>query len=195
MAMIGSNTLLGAARQNVIQASDNGLFGRELITSQPLGATQSQAQAAALAQNLDRVTLTWPGLQTIIPEIAIVGTDGGAGFTADGVLSVPAMGLLSSICSLLPPEENPGQATSYASAFFALDSQAPALDITAYKALRAAGVCAPFLDPTTGIEFQSGITTSQAPGRKEIARRKMADYLQDSMASFARKYSKKMKMM
>lgn len=192
VAMTGSATLLGAARQNAEIASNNGLFGRKLLTSMPLGSTQAQAQAAALAQNLDRVSYTWPGLQTIIPEIALVGVAGGAGFTVDGVIDVPAMGLLASISSLLPPEENPGQQTRFASAFFALESGAPPLDITSYKALRAAGVCAPFLDPTSGIEFQSGVTTSQAPGRKEQARRNMADFIQDSIAQIARKYSKKM---
>jgi hypothetical protein len=192
VSMIGSPALTGAAEQNVISASNNGLFGRKLITSEMLGATQATAQANALGFDEDRVYFTWPGLQTIIPEIALVGVEGGSGFTADGVIDVPAMGLLASICSLLPPEENPGQATRFSSAFFALDSLAPTLDITNYKALRAAGVCAPFLDTETGMEFQSGVTTSQAPGRKEIARRNMADFIQDSSAQLARKYSKKM---
>ena len=66
------------------------------------------------------------------------------------------------------------------------------MDITSYKALRAAGVAAPILSEDTGIEFQSGITTSQAPGRKNISRRNMADYIQDSGGQIARKYSKKM---
>jgi hypothetical protein len=51
-----------------------------------------------------------------------------------------------------------------------------------YKDLKANGICAPRVDRTAGSIFQSGVTTDLTQARKTQARRKMADFIQDSIA-------------
>lgn len=56
----------------------------------------------------------------------------------------------------------------------------PALARADYIALRAAGVAA--LEQDDGYAFVSGVTTSLVPGKEQITRRRMADFLQLSIA-------------
>lgn len=51
-----------------------------------------------------------------------------------------------------------------------------------YVALRAAGISALYRDADGSFSFRSGRTTSLTPGKEEIARRRMADYLILSIA-------------
>lgn len=59
-----------------------------------------------------------------------------------------------------------------------------------YIAFKAAGICA--LESDDGFGFVSGVTTSLTPGKEEITRRRMTDYLQISIANTL-KYSVKKK--
>jgi hypothetical protein len=59
-----------------------------------------------------------------------------------------------------------------------------------YKALKAAGICA--LEDNEGFAFVSGVTTSLTNGKTQITRRRMADFLQLSVAD-ALKHSVKKK--
>ncbi len=188
-----SATLLPAGRQNALDASNNGLFGRKFVTGSPFGLTMSAA-IALLTANLrsDRLYFTWPYWRTVIPEIRTRGTAGGAGFTDDGVITVRADGPLASIMSQLPPEEDPGQATGLLGAFFEVDSAGEDLGLDAYAALRAAGICAPRVDEDDGSLYQSGVTTSSDSARTEIMRRNFADFLQDTYARLAGPFSKRL---
>jgi len=56
----------------------------------------------------------------------------------------------------------------------------PALTRSDYITLRDAGICA--LENDDGFVFLSGVTTSLTPGKTEMTRRRMADYLQHSLA-------------
>lgn len=49
-----------------------------------------------------------------------------------------------------------------------------------YIAFKAAGICA--MERLDGVGFVSGVTTSLTPGLEEVTRRRMADYLQISLA-------------
>ena len=95
---------------------------------------------------------------------------------------------------MLPPERNPAQAappaTTALAAVLGLDSSAPVLSMNDYIALRAAGVVAGRIDKAVGPMLQSGVTTSLVPGEKNIARRRMADFLQDSIAGALVSFSK-----
>lgn len=178
-------------RQNAIDASNGGCSGRKFITGSPLGFTQAQAIADVATWRSDRVFYTWPAWKTTISEIAEKGAlAGGLGFTDDGVITVRADGPLASICCQLPPENNPGEATGLIEAFFAVEDSAGDLGLGEYTALRAAGICAPRRDVDDGSIYQSGVTSTLERGRTTIARRKMADFIQDTFAVIAGPYNK-----
>lgn len=179
-----------AGRQNAIDASNAGCLGRKFIYGAALGLSRSQAIAQKDTMRSDRLYYTWPYWKVRIPEIALLGEAGGDGFTADGIITVRSDGPLASICCRLPPEENPGQATDLIDAFFAVSSP-ERMDIGTYKLLRAEGIAAPRVDPDDGPLYQSGVTTSSDLARKNIARRNMADFIQDSLTALAGPYSKK----
>jgi hypothetical protein len=71
-----------------------------------------------------------------------------------------------------------------------LQRNAPQLDMAEYVTLRARGIMAPRLDAVSGPIFQSGITSSIISGQKNVARRRMADFIQDSIARRMNIYSK-----
>ena len=173
-------------------ASNNGFAGRKYTRSGALGITLSQAEADVAQLRSDRVFYTWPGWQVAIPEIQVRGAAGGVGFTDSGVITLRAAGTLTKINALLPPEENPGQATNLLTNFFAVENLGFGLTANDYRALKAAGICAPRVDRVSGSIFQSGVTSSLISGRTTQARRKMADFIQDSIARAMVPFSKKL---
>jgi hypothetical protein len=185
-----SDAVIRAGRSNAIEASNGGLFGRKFITGAPLGYSLAQARTDVANWRSDRVFYTYPGWQVRIPEIAFRGTAGGAGFTADGIISVRGDMPLATICSQLPPENNPGQQTGLIDSFFQVESVGVNFGISEYIALKAAGICAPRKDRVAGSIYQSGVTSDLTSGRTTIARRKMADFLQDSQATLLIPYIK-----
>jgi len=138
---------------------------------------------------LDRVLYCWPAVQTKIGDLVGERLRGADGFYYDeGVVDMPASGWMASILSLLQPERNPGQTSDPVprclSTVYGLGRGTPALQMSHYKLFRAKGVCALRDDPDQGWQFQSGITTNIAEStRKTIARRRMADYIQQSLAA------------
>ena len=58
--------------------------------------------------------------------------------------------------------------------------------------MKAAGICGIRIDRTSGPVFQSGITTSLVSGRTRISRRRMADFIQDSLARQGNLYVKQL---
>jgi hypothetical protein len=186
-----SNSVRRKGRQNAIDASAGGCRGRVFVARPPLGTPPSMAMGAAEPgigpYRHKRLVYTFPGVATKVRRIADRGTAGGAGFTADGVVDVGSDGFLCSIMSQLPPEENPGQQTAFLGAVLSLESSPNAqdYDINTYIAFKAAGICAPIIED--GIAgFQSGVTSvdpSQHPAQAPIATRRMADFIQDSLAN------------
>lgn len=187
-----SEAVIRKGRANAIDASAQGMFGRKFICSAGLGMTQSQAQADVANYRHERLSYTWPGWRVRVPEIAEVGSANGFGFTDDGVITVRGDAPLATINCRLNPEENPGQATGLIDEFFAVEELATPLNMDAYIALKAAGICAPRVDPYVGSIYQSGITSSLQPGLTTQARRKMADFIQDTLARRALPFSKKL---
>ena len=104
-----SDSVVRDGRANVIKATECGLFARIFITGDPIGTTATQIIANVASFRRDRVFYTGKALKVRIPEIAAVGTAGGVGFTADGIISVRPDGPLTTICATLPPENNPGE--------------------------------------------------------------------------------------
>lgn len=194
-----SNAVRTKLRTNAIEASAAGCFGRMAVVRPPLGTAKTVALSGSSAPGVgayrdQRVIYTYPGVNTFVPAIAARGTAGGAGFTADGNVDVGADGFMSSILSQLSPEENPGQLTAFASAVNGLESGAPDLEMADYVQFRAKGIAAPRMDDGTMI-FQSGVTSVDPgtyPQLRNIARRRMADFIQDSLARRVKSYGKKL---
>ena len=159
-------------------------------TSSATGATTDSVfgvAASDAAGRSDRVIYTWTGIRQYNPDavgISIETATGGT--TTDGVLDLTACGHLCSVLSQIPPERNPGELTALTTSALAtiLGQQrgAPVLTRADYEIMKAGGICGIRIDRATGPVFQSGITTSLVSGRTRISRRRMADFIQDSLA-------------
>lgn len=196
-----SNTVRRKLCENAIDASAIGCFGRMTVLRTPLGITKNAALSKVAEPGIgayrdQRVIYCWPQANTFVPIIGRVGLAGGDGFTADGNIDVGADGFMASILSQLPPEENPGQLTQFAIGVNSLETSPNAQNLTIddYKLFRANGVAALRVDEGTAI-FQSGITSVDPalfPQLRNIARRRMADFIQDSLARRLRAFGKKL---
>ncbi len=188
-----SDTIVREGRANVVKATSCGLdASRKFLTGDPLGTSISDILANVALFRSDRVFYTGKGLKVRIPGIAERGVAGGIGFTVDGVITVRPDGPLATVCAIRPPEENPGQQTNLIDDFFEVDTFGDTVEIEAYKAFKREGVIVPRITSKTGTTFQSGVTSSLESGRKTAARRKMADFLGDSMAQQAMPFAKKL---
>ena len=169
-------------------------------TSSASGSTTDSifgVAAVDAAGRSDRVIYTWTGIRQYNPDavgISIETATGGT--TTDGVLDLTAAGHLCSVLSQIAPERNPGELTAITqSALVTILGQqrgAPVLTKTDYEVMKAAGICGIRIDRTSGPVFQSGITTSLVSGRTRISRRRMADFIQDSLARQANLYVKQL---
>lgn len=196
-----SNTVRKLIRTNVNLASAGGCFGRMGCVRPPLGTTKATALSGSTEPGVgatrdQRIVYNFPGINTFVPAIAKRGQSGGAGFTADGNVDVGSDGFCVSVMTQLPPEENPGQLTAFTTAVNGLETSTNASGLVEddYVAFKAKGICAPRMDDGTCI-FQSGCTSvdpSVYPQLKDIARRRMADFIQDTIARRGKGYSKKL---
>jgi hypothetical protein len=196
-----SNTVRRGLRANATQASAIGMFGRMACIRTPLGTTRALAESPVVEPGVgayrdQRTIYCYPQASTFVPIIARRGVAGGAGFTATGVVDVGADGFMASILSQLPPEENPGQLTAFTDGVVGLESSpnAQGFTIEDYTNFRAKGIAALRIDDGTAI-FQSGVTSvdpSVSPNLRNIARRRMADFIQDTLARRLKSFGKKL---
>lgn len=196
-----SNAIRQRIRSNVIQASADGLRGRMGTIRPPLKTTRATARGSAApgvgATRDQRVVYTYPGANTFVPQIASRGLAGGNGFTVDGRIDTGFDSWVASTMSQLPPEENPGQLTGYMTAIVAIEvgnTDVQDMTIDDYKAFKRAGIAALRIDEGTAI-IQSGKTSVNPvtyPNLQNINRRRMADFIQDSIAFRLRSYNKKL---
>jgi hypothetical protein len=173
---------------------------RAAATSSATGsATDSSFGVAATdaAGRSDRVIFNWLGVRLSLP--AAVGSSiqlASGAYTTDGVIDVSPVGHCASTLSQLPPERNPGEfsdiTASALSTVLGFQTAAPTLSINDYTLLKAAGVMSLRNDRTTGFVWQSGITSSLTAGRKNVSRRRMADFIQDSVAERLNLYAKRL---
>lgn len=197
-----SNAVRSTVRSTVLDASANGCYGRLGFIRPPLKTTRvvaksTTSQPGVGAYRDQRIVYCYPGVQTYVPQIALRGTAGGAGFTADGLIDTGFDSWAVALCSQLPPEENPGQETPFLSGITAIEagnSDVQGMVIGDYRAFRAAGIAAPRIDG--GVAFmQSGVTSVDPlvyPNLKNIARRRMADFIQDTLALRLLAFGKKL---
>jgi len=189
-----SSTIAAKLRSHVLESSAVGV-GRVAIISPPLSTVTVDAAIATAAPGVgatrdERVVYTWPGARVFIQEAVnfrLRTADGNT--TIDGILDQTFDGWMSSLLSNLPPERNPGQASAPVPQVFSpILGYQRGIDVTqlsmgAYINLRANGVAALRVDRTVGPVIQSGITSSLTSGQRNINRRRMADFIQDSCAN------------
>ena len=197
------DTTVNAALCSHEQAVTSTGKSRIAVLSPGLGtkslATVIGNTAPGVGANRDEGTIyTWPGYQTFVPEaagVAVLGADGSSYTT--GQLDTHGDAWLASIMSQLAPYYDPAQNDGPVPIVmsnvlgFSRGTPASTLDFSAYAALKAAGVCAGISDPDFGFVFQDGVTTSLVAGRTTIVRKRMAGWIEDSLASGLKIYRNK----
>lgn len=199
-----SSTIRSTLKTLAINKSARG-FGTTVSISPDLSLNTSSTTALTTvtgntspgvgAQRDERTFYDWPAVRTLVPEAVNIGIATADGQTTyDGVIDVTTDGWMACIMGNLAPERNPGEHTdTTANALAPVLGYArgtPILDMNAWTLMRQRGIAGIRMDPTTGPEFQSGVTTSLTNGQKNINRRKMADYIEDSLAQILKPFSK-----
>jgi len=196
-----SNVVRNAVRSNADSASAE-VRGRMGAIRPPLNTKRSVAKSGSMQPGVgayrdQRVIYAYPGVATFLPQIARRGVSGGAGFTVDGIIDVGFDVFVVSVCSQLPPEENPAQQTDFLLGVLSLEkgnADVQTLTMADYIAFKAAGIAAPRIDNGTPI-IQSGVTSvdpSITPNLKNINRRRMADFIEDSLALRLQAFNKRL---
>lgn len=196
-----SNTIRQKTRSNAIVAS-KALFGRMDCIRPPLGiTTRAQAQSTTTQPGVgayrdERTIYCYPGGNTSVPQIGLRGLAGGAGFTADGNIDVGFATWVSSVMSQLAPEENPGQLTGFMALLNGLEVGNPDVQnmtVDDYEAFKRSGIAALYMDGGVA-SIQSGVTSVDPQVNSALVainRRRMADFIQDSIAIAIKPYVKK----
>lgn len=200
-----SITIIWAARRtsairqalaaNANSASGNGPARVCCVSADPsAGTTAGQAAAATTAaiglaaadaypQPADRVIICYPQHQIVVPDFGNIAVT----INLDGMMAVTL--------SNFPEEMNPGASNQYIQAITAPE-QAFVLNPLAkqdYANLIAAGVCALYFDRQAGWQFINGVTAANSvlyPTRVPIKRRRMADFIEDTLGDIASPYLK-----
>lgn len=142
-------------------------------------------------QRDESVIETWPGVNVFQRKAVNVRCKGADGNTyTDGNLDLSGKGNLASVLSLLLPERNPGEATDTTALGLARVQGyqrgiTTTLNMDVYKLFKSKGVCALKWTKVNGASravYQSGVTTSLTAGEEGIGRRRLANYIQDSIA-------------
>ncbi len=195
-----SNALRQKAKDNAIRASF-GLYGRMCTVRPPLNTSRLNAKSTVTQPGVgsyraERLIYSYPGANTNIPQIGTRGAAGGAGFTADGNIDVGFDSWTASTMSQLAPEENPGQLTGFMALINGLEVgnlDVQNMNMDDYVAFKHVGIAALRMDSGVAI-IQSGVTSvdpAQQPALVAINRRRMADFIQDSLAIVLKQYIKK----
>ena len=187
-----SATIRTKLKTHELVASGAGI-GRIAVVSPPLTTVSTTAACADASPGVgatrdESVIYCWPGGQTFVPEAAGITLNTADGLTtSDGMLDDRGDGWMASVLSNLPPERNPGQSGPPVDTVLApvagLQRGLVNLGVQDYTALRAAGIAGLRIDRVVGPIFQSGVTSSLVAGKKNINRRRMANYIQDSVAA------------
>jgi hypothetical protein len=93
---------------------------------------------------------------------------------------------VAAVLSNLAEEYNPGVKNDYMGHVVAIESGVNGLTRADYEDFRRYGICAPRIDAVNGAVIQSGVTSvnpTTYPQLRNIARRRMADKIQDDIAA------------
>jgi len=186
-----SSTIRNKVKTHVLDASSRAV-GRMGVLSPDLAqqtttAVIADADPGVGANRDERIVYSWPGAQVFVQEaVGFRLRTADSNTTIDGILDQTFDGWVSAVLSNLPPERNPGQAAPPVPQVLApvlgIQRGVTDLSMSEYIQLRAAGIAALKMDRTVGPVIQSGVTTSLVSGQKNINRRRMADFIEDSLA-------------
>lgn len=190
-------TIQAYQRLHVLNASQRGMTRTTVISPKLTTLTKSTILGSAApgvggsgggAVRHERVIYSWPGVKTFIPELVGVSVATSDGLTTDdGIVDTTGDTWIAALMSVLPPENNIGQAMEPVPTIFSpiisYQRGTPPLDMNDYILFKQYGVAAFRMDRTMGPVIQSGVTTSQTTGEYNLNRRRMADFIQDSLAA------------
>ncbi len=190
-----------AMKTHVLTASSQGR-GRMAVVAPSVDVVEKDAVLSDSGDGVgvtrdERVIYCWPAVRNSVSganNSRIKLADGT--YATDGILDCRADIYMASILSNLNAERNPGQATDPVplclAPVLAFQSGLPVdgYSMTDYIQFRQNGIAAIRFDRANTKTFQSGITSSQVSGQKNINRRRMADEIQDSLAAIYEKFSK-----
>lgn len=182
--------------------------GRVSLWRPPIGTLPATATGAAApgvgAVRADRQIYCYPHFLQRIADIATLDPQA---VISDPDVLIGADSAMASILSVLPPENNPGQSTQefrsggLLSFITDLERDLTGVDLPTkftlqnYILFKAAGIAALRRDGRISEwVFQSGVTSvdpTAFPTLAPIKRRRMADFIQDSLAAIALFYDKK----
>jgi hypothetical protein len=192
-----SNAIRSKLRQNAIDASKSGHFGRFAFLCPPNGSSANTIIGAVA-----------PGVGSTRAEEAPYGAGGvrcflqeliDGGYADDGIYVRHPDLMLASRWSVLPPGYNPGQLPEdpalrwSPSIFVGLEAAAASWNEKTYEAFKAAGVCAAFFDAQDGITFEQGITSVDPavdPSLVDLSRKTLEFHIGDSLAGFLKPKAK-----
>ena len=176
------NTLVN--NESAIGLGMMGVVSPELSV-QTSSAALASADPGVNANRSERLVYSWPGVQISVPAAVgynLIGADGST--QSGGQLDVHAAGFVAAAMSNLAPELSIAQTAepiaTVLSPVLNLQRGVTGLQIGDYIALKAGGVCG-FVNTGEGFFLQSAITTSLTSGQTDINRRRMADFIEDSL--------------
>jgi hypothetical protein len=189
-----SNLIRTGLRAHVLSASALGI-GRTTVVSPELDISKATALSIVTGDSApgvgatrdERVSYSWPPNLNFVPEAvnSVVATADG-GTTDDGILDETYDSTLVSILSNLAPERNPGEASQTSRRaqvhVLGIGRNVPLLSMNSYISMRQKGIAGLRIDRRVGPVIQSGVTSSLTAGQKNINRRRMADFIEDSLA-------------
>lgn len=186
-----SATIATKLKSHVLAASSIGrgrvaLVSPQLRTLSVLDAVSDSAPGVGATRD-ESVFFSWPGARHSVPEaVGTLVATADSSFTDDGILDDTFDHWLASLLSVLPPERNPGQAAPPVPEVFSpilgLQRGVSGLGMGEYILLKQKGVAALRMDRTAGPIIQSGVTSSLVSGQSNINRRRMANFIEDSLA-------------
>lgn len=196
-------------RDNANQASENGCNGRTAIFSPPVGTTKAVAVGATglgvgnIGRD-DRLIYCFPGVRVLSEEILEVGTAGGIGFTADGLIEQTFDSWYAFIRTKIRQERSAGEIPSTTNvgklnissleAAFESSLGGNGLVEDDYKTFKANGIVAPNRT-IAGYTIQSDVTSvlrSIDKARAPANRRFMSDYIADELYNISFLYKDKL---
>jgi hypothetical protein len=151
------------------------------VLSGPPGDDVEDAATAAATLRSDRIVYTWPYRRQIYPQAADL--------HQGGILLVPSNDVVAAALANIDPVFDP--ASDVGSRFVNAATAAlefEFIDRDDYIHANRNGVSALEFDPDLGFRIVNGITTSLVPAQEMIHRRRLADYLNRSVARFLKFY-------
>ena len=187
-----SATITSQGKAHEMQANATTAKGRVFVTSPPLSVQSTSVATGNGTTGVggyrdQSLFYSWPGAKTYVKEAVgfrIKCADGTV--TSDGILDMPFSSWLASLCSILNPENSPAQAADpvprLLSSVLGIQRGVPSLSMNDYIRMKATGVAGLIIDPDTGPQLQSAVTTSLKSGETKMNRIRFQYYCDSNSA-------------